>query len=620
MWLLNTASLALEPVENLDGCTYAVLSHTWQRGEVTFQEIADLEQARVKPGFSKIKRTCELAHERGINYAWVDTCCIDKSSSAELTEAINSMFRWYKNSAVCFVFLCDLPALDDSSTMNDYFPRCRWFGRGWTLQELIAPNNIEFYDQGWNSRGNKVSLQLWLSEITGIDREVLRNSNALSTVSVARRMSWAAMRATSRLEDRAYCLFGIFDVHLPLIYGEGLNSFTRLQEAIAQDNNDLSLFAWTSNRNDQEYRGVFARSPIDFKRCGSVQRIKDLAVQRTEFSMTNKGFHITAALSKSEGDFLLNLQCVDSSIQQAEGADGIIAIRIIRTAHGYVRHGSDRLVIVSRSDLQLWNPVHVDIPKNISFTESQLIKTRLAHRFVFEFDNKSSFSCTITKWPRHLWDPHTNSFLTDGYENFTGLLKIDITGSQDDPRLKQPQNNSRASSPIPSIYKSSQEENVSDTETIPKKRGGFTSRLGHLLSQVRHSSTYVVVFGLETPDQTRTSGDILEWKALKPWAAIYGKTNQMLFSQLDSEECRHGFPYGLNQIRELLRVGSSGRILPKTLSFNPIWHGGRRNSFTATENSPFVDESQIQLSLSAGIIENSPTGMFRLVLTVDTKD
>ncbi|KAG4437250.1 hypothetical protein IFR05_007266 [Cadophora sp. M221] len=559
MWLLNTASLALELVQNPDDCTYAVLSHTWERGEVTFQEIADLEQAREKPGFSKIKRTCELAQERGINYAWVDTCCIDKSSSAELTEAINSMFRWYKDSA--------------------------------------------------NSRGDKISLQLWLSEITGIDPEVLRNSDVLPTVSVARRMSWAAMRVTSRLEDRVYCLFGIFDVYLTLIYGEGLNAFIRLQEAIAQDNNDLSLLAWTSSRNEQEHRGVFARSPIEFKRCGSVQRIKDPAVKRTEFSMTNKGFHIRAALNRSEGDFLMSLQCVDSSIQQAEGADGIIAIRVIRTAHGYVRRGSDRLVIVSRSNLQLGNPVPVDIPKDISLAESRLIKIGLAHRFVFELENKSSFGCAITKWPYHLWDPDTNSFLTDGYENFTGLLKIDITGSKDNPRPKKSPISYRASSPIPSA----QEGNVSDTETILNTRKDYGVRLGPILSQARHFSTYVVVFGLEAPEQTRTSGDIPEWKPLKPWAAIYGKAHQMLFSQLESEECRHGFPHGLNQIRDLLRVRSSGRVLPKTLSFNPTWHRRWRND-------PFVDESQIQLSLSAGIMEHSLMGMFRLVLTVHTKN
>ncbi|KAH7330056.1 hypothetical protein BKA65DRAFT_362816, partial [Rhexocercosporidium sp. MPI-PUGE-AT-0058] len=159
MWLLDTVSLTL--VENPGGYRYAVLSHTWEHGEVTFDDMADLESARTKPGFAKIERTCKLAREHGIDYAWVDTCCIDKRSSAELTEAINSMFQcpWDKGSTVCFVFLSDLPSLDDTPKMDDYFPYCRWFSRGWTLQELIAPNNIEFYDKGWNLRGEKSSLQ-----------------------------------------------------------------------------------------------------------------------------------------------------------------------------------------------------------------------------------------------------------------------------------------------------------------------------------------------------------------------------------------------------------------------------------------------------------------------------
>ena len=184
--------------------------------------------------------TCRLAREQGLSYAWIDTCCIDKSSSAELTEAINSMFNWYKESAICFAFLSDLPALK-SKVLENELRLCRWFTRGWTLQELIAPKSVEFYDQGWQRRGTKQSLQQELSAITGIDLEILEDSNLLSTIPVARRMSWASRRKTSRVEDRAYSLLGLFDVNVPLIYGEGPKAFIRLQEEIMKQNNDLSL-------------------------------------------------------------------------------------------------------------------------------------------------------------------------------------------------------------------------------------------------------------------------------------------------------------------------------------------------------------------------------------------
>lgn len=184
--------------------------------------------------------TCRLARQRDLSYAWIDTCCIDKSSSAELTEAINSMFNWYKKSAICFAFLSDLSASEDEVQKNEFW-RCRWFTRGWTLQELIAPEKVEFYDQRWQWSGTKKSLQRKLSAITGIDLEILEDSNLLSTIPVARRMSWASRRKTSRVEDRAYSLLGLFDVNVPLIYGEGPKAFIRLQEEIMKQKNDLSL-------------------------------------------------------------------------------------------------------------------------------------------------------------------------------------------------------------------------------------------------------------------------------------------------------------------------------------------------------------------------------------------
>ncbi|PMD20384.1 HET-domain-containing protein [Hyaloscypha hepaticicola] len=240
MWLLNTTSLELEFFMSSEDHPYAILSHTWEDGEVSFQDMQSLPNARTKKGFSKVIETCRLARQWDLSYAWIDTCCIDKSSSAELTEAINSMFNWYKKSAICFAFLSDLSASEDEVQKNELW-RCRWFTRGWTLQELIAPEKVEFYDQRWQWSGTKQSLQQELSAITGIDLEILEDSNLLSTIPVARRMSWASRRKTSRVEDRAYSLLGLFDVNVPLIYGEGPKAFIRLQEEIMKQNNDLSL-------------------------------------------------------------------------------------------------------------------------------------------------------------------------------------------------------------------------------------------------------------------------------------------------------------------------------------------------------------------------------------------
>ena len=201
---------------------YAILSHTWEDEEVTFEAMRTPACQNMK-GYQKIAMTCRLASEANISYAWVDTCCIDKSSSAELTEAINSMYRWYQRAAICYAFLSDLepamPGEKSSITATATLRDCRWFTRGWTLQELIAPRQVIFYDRAWQSRGSKSELAEILSEITNVDIEVLQHTKPLSALSTAQKMSWAAERETTRMEDTAYCLLGIFDVNMPLLYG-----------------------------------------------------------------------------------------------------------------------------------------------------------------------------------------------------------------------------------------------------------------------------------------------------------------------------------------------------------------------------------------------------------------
>ncbi|KAF2095563.1 hypothetical protein NA57DRAFT_11197, partial [Rhizodiscina lignyota] len=186
----------------------------------------------------KIEMTCQLAREEYLEYAWVDTCCIDKSSSAELTESINSMFKWYSQADICCAFLADWKPEDSN------FTHCKWFTRGWTLQELLPSKDVIFYDLNWQPRGTKRDLCAEIAQVSGIIESVLTGETELTDVPVAVRMSWAASRITTREEDMAYSLLGIFDINMTMIYGEGNKAFQRLQQEIIQSTNDLSIFAW----------------------------------------------------------------------------------------------------------------------------------------------------------------------------------------------------------------------------------------------------------------------------------------------------------------------------------------------------------------------------------------
>lgn len=231
---------------------YAILSHVWEDdNEMSFQMLTQIQlEASIEPSTSahtifarmspKISAFCQFARAQGYLYGWADTCCIDKTSSAELSEAINSMYGWYLQATVCFVYLPDVD--DDGET--DQFGSSVWFTRGWTLQELLAPRDVVFLSRNWHVQGTKDTLMSRISAVTGIEPDILTHDRPLINVSVACRMSWAASRITRRIEDEAYSLMGIFDVHMPTMYGEGRNAFIRLQEEILKRVPDQSLFAW----------------------------------------------------------------------------------------------------------------------------------------------------------------------------------------------------------------------------------------------------------------------------------------------------------------------------------------------------------------------------------------
>jgi len=236
--------------------SYAILSHTWEADdqEVIFKDLAD-GTGTSKTGYRKIRFCGEQARRDGVQYFWVDSCCIDKSSSAELTEAINSMFRWYRNAAKCYVYLSDVSTGDSNQHAQlAAFRQSRWFTRGWTLQELLAPRSVEFFSREGTQLGDKKSLELHIHEITGVAVQALQGSS-LTQFSVTERMTWAAKRATSIEEDQAYCLLGIFDIHLPLIYGEGKeNAFRRLRKEISAFDGEYIMFVpFISNTGNADW-------------------------------------------------------------------------------------------------------------------------------------------------------------------------------------------------------------------------------------------------------------------------------------------------------------------------------------------------------------------------------
>jgi hypothetical protein len=305
MRLINCETLELEQFFGSDIPRYAILSHTWGNDEVTFADLP-LHQASTttKSGYRKIRHTCEQALQDGLHYAWVDTCCIDKTSSAELSEAINSMYAWYGDSNVCYAILEDI--------CKDNFPAdfgtSRWFTRGWTLQELIAPDVVFFYDQNWVQLGTRQDFASLISSITSIDREVLfhgvgrRRMLRLDQFSVAKRMSWASLRETTREEDIAYCLLGIFELNMPLLYGEGAQAFVRLQEELMRRTDDDSILACDLNDEVEIFPLVtrdsytrespcdfLATSPKSFRHCGDLVRTIGSTVS---FSKSNIGLHI----------------------------------------------------------------------------------------------------------------------------------------------------------------------------------------------------------------------------------------------------------------------------------------------------------------------------------------
>ena len=309
MRLLDAATCTFRSFVDDEIPPYAILSHRWGEAEVTLQ---DLESGNThgKAGYKKVTMTCSIASAAGIGYVWINTCCIDKTSSAELSEAINSMYHWYQDATMCYAYLADVPpgmanppVLDEDklryelpAPLYDSFHiakdsfRSEWFTRGWTLQELIAPSALVFLDQTWGEIGSKLTLSLQISRITYIPEVILRGGD-LSLACVAEKMSWASRRETTRVEDKAYCLMGLFGVNMPLLYGEGENAFLRLQEEILRISDDYSIFACMYDLSTSG--SLLATSPAAFAGADWIAQADIAGIKHEPITIDNQGIHLT---------------------------------------------------------------------------------------------------------------------------------------------------------------------------------------------------------------------------------------------------------------------------------------------------------------------------------------
>ena len=272
---------------------YAILSHRWRENEISYQDFLNTTKDALYIGFAKVAHACAQAKQTGLDWIWIDTCCIDKTSSTELSMSINSMFRWYRDAQVCFAYLDDVNPLNRDKVedkLEDHILKSKWFTRGWTLQEMLASRDMQFFDANWVPLGSRSQLSTVISRATKISPEHLEDFRGAS---VAQKMSWMADRVTTEAEDMAYCMLGIFDLNMDLRYGEGKKAFIRLQEMIISSIPDESVFAWRSDKIESS--GLLAPWPDCFRDSGDIVLRPDMnSKPREAYQMTAQGLRFPA--------------------------------------------------------------------------------------------------------------------------------------------------------------------------------------------------------------------------------------------------------------------------------------------------------------------------------------
>jgi hypothetical protein len=420
-------------------------------------------------GYQKIVKTAHIARGAGVDHVWIDTCCIDKTSSAELQEAINTskcrcrvgarsacatytnfaprgftVWKWYQRSSYCVVFLDDSAPADtvregwggfycDPSFLENNLHRSRWITRGWTLQELIAPRNVGFYDSTWRYVCDKRDKLGLIEEITTIPQYVLSTGD-VSQSSIAQRMSWAANRQTTRMEDMAYSLMGIFGVHMPMLYGEGENAFQRLQEEIIKSDPDDSILAWSAEIQDNSvFRGALARSPQEFgPYCQGIVKGEDSSLTlETNRSLRLHGYWTPRVLSHL-GDVSIKLKAQWPERQRPVVLAGIEVPDLSTTGLSEASSHYIRSHVVGPFDeektmpdlvrKEIWIALKPSIPWN--FRAASMHCFRLQRSLTeSSWDQEYTVSCL---WPRENWIAQEKVLLINRQSSlkFFGVLEL----------------------------------------------------------------------------------------------------------------------------------------------------------------------------------------------------
>ena len=302
------------------------------------------------------------------------------------------------------------------------FAKSKWFTLGWTLQELIAPRKVKFFDSTWRRSGSKESLKDRINDITRIPTDILDGSVQVQTYPIACRMSWAANRETTRIEDMAYCLLGLFDIHIPLIYGEEQRAFTRLQEEICRNTTDMSLFAWKTKQPGDMYSGLLATSPTNFRESTNVNA--NSTVMQSDFSdeiaVTNRGIrfdNVTLARSEKYG-VLLDLHCYEAHDGEWSG-DLFVSLR--KTSDGWVRYKSNETFCFDYPTDDVLTSLHYQHIFIRRTTEPGSLRSSdlYSHSILFDFSANVTLESAE---PSRFWDPYMQGFLP--MRGFCGTIHI----------------------------------------------------------------------------------------------------------------------------------------------------------------------------------------------------
>ncbi|KAK5717379.1 hypothetical protein LTR15_009273 [Elasticomyces elasticus] len=379
--LIDVRTLRLRRI-NDQALPYAILSHTWGEDEISLQEWdSGTPAAKLREGYSKIVDACRQAKRDRYRWLWADSVCIDKTNSSEMAESIQCMYAWYHNAEICYALLSDVDgASDKERTETGYCPsrlspervqqfrRSRWFKRGWTLQELIAPRRIVFYSKDWTVFDDLLDKLPTVSEITNIPETVLRHEKKLNDCTFAQRLSWASGRETKRIEDQAYSLLGILDVIMPPLYGEGSKAFLRLQKVLLSEEGGMTVLAWDSHDLTQS-ACLLAPSLACFRESGDIEAELS-SLTTAEYSFTNIGlsgyFPVILRPTTADEHMFIPLHCYRkrkphetlalslSAAHTNSGRGGSVECRVSPTVYSSAgRTSNTRLAVVNPSQQSL---------------------------------------------------------------------------------------------------------------------------------------------------------------------------------------------------------------------------------------------------------------------------